>query len=212
MILALIAAIAAAEKYAMVFGGADGWGNYSITSDPCRTYDDLIKAGIKPENIIYMTYTTDVTSNRNPFKGMIFTDPAETTDGDWAKYGCFEHVDYTDKEITPSVFLAILSGDAETVKAKTGKENPKVLAAGPDDTVFTYFIDHGAEGIIVVGKDYVTDEQLLDSLKTAHEKKLYGKWVWFMETCYSESKNLPKDWDINIMTANDDKPYGWMIN
>ena len=72
MILALIAAIAAAEKYAMVFGGADGWGNYSITSDPCRTYDDLIKAGIKPENIIYMTYTTDVTAYMNPFKGMIF--------------------------------------------------------------------------------------------------------------------------------------------
>ena len=57
LLIALIAAIAAAEKYAMVMGGADGWGNYSITSDPCRTYDDLIKAGIKPENIIYMTYT-----------------------------------------------------------------------------------------------------------------------------------------------------------
>ena len=48
---------------------------------------------------------------------------------------------------------------------------------------------------------------MLDSLKTVHKKKLYGKWVWFMETCYSESKNLPKDWDINIMTANDDKPF-----
>ena len=37
LLIALIAAIAAAEKYAMVFGTADGWGNYSITSDPCRT-------------------------------------------------------------------------------------------------------------------------------------------------------------------------------
>lgn len=150
----------------------------------------------------------------NLFKGMVFTDPADNTDGDWAKYGCFDHVDYTDKDINLEVFLAILSGDAETVKAKTGKENPKVLAAGPNDTVFTYFIDHGAEGIIVVVEDYVTDEQLLDSLKTAHEKKLYGKWVWFMEACYSGSmfKHLPKDWDIYIMTATDDKHPAWMSN
>ena len=90
-------------------------------------YTDLIRAGIKPENIIYMTYTTDVNTSRNPYPGMIFTDPADNTDGDWAKYGCFDHVDYTDDEINEKVFLAILSGDAETVKEATGKENPKVL-------------------------------------------------------------------------------------
>ena len=95
----------------------------------------MIKAGIKPENIIYMTYYGDVYKDVNPFKGMVFTDPADNTDGDWAKYGCFDHVDYTDKDINLEVFLAILSGDAETVKAKTGKENPKVLAAGPNDPV-----------------------------------------------------------------------------
>ena len=30
--LIILAALAAAEKYAMVFGTADYWGNYSITS------------------------------------------------------------------------------------------------------------------------------------------------------------------------------------
>ena len=205
LLIALIAAIAAAEKYAMVFGTADGWGNYSITSDPCRTYDDLIKAGVKPENIIYMTYTSDVTASRNPFKGMIFTDPAPNTDGDWAKYGCFDHVDYTDKEINKEVFLAILSGDAEAVAKATGKENPKVLAAGPEDTVFTYFIDHGNDGSIAVGPDRVTDKQLIAALKTAHEKQINGKWVWFMEACHSGSmfRDLPADWNIFVMTSSD---------
>ena len=32
VLLAIVAAIAMAEQYAMVFGTADGWGNYSITS------------------------------------------------------------------------------------------------------------------------------------------------------------------------------------
>ena len=82
ILVSLILSVVLAEKYAMVFGTKDGWGNYSITSDPCRVYDDLIKAGIKPENIIYFTYTTDLTSKSNPWPGKIFTDPADNTDGD----------------------------------------------------------------------------------------------------------------------------------
>ena len=169
-------------------------------------YTDLIRAGIKPENIIYMTYTTDVNTSRNPYPGMIFTDPADNTDGDWAKYGCFDHVDYTDDEINEKVFLAILSGDAETVKEATGKENPKVLNAGPEDTVFTYFIDHGGDDIICVGGDYVRSAALVGALKTAYEKKLYGKWVWFMEACHSGSMflKLPSNMNIYVMTSADE--------
>ena len=152
-----------------------------------------------------MTYATDLTSIRNPFPGKIFTESASTTKGDWAQYGCFEHVDYTKKDINGEVFLAILSGDAEKVKAVTGIENPKVLAAGPEDTVFTYFIDHGDDGIIVVGSGTVTEEELIEALKTAHEKQLYGKWFWAMEACHSGSMfvNLPSDWNIFVMTSAD---------
>ena len=205
LLIALIAAIAAAEKYAMVMGGADGWGNYSITSDPCRTYDDLIKAGIKPENIIYMTYTSDLTYASNPFKGMIFTDPAPNTDGDWAKYGCFDHIDYTDGDINPTVFLGILAGDADGVAAATGKKNPKVLAAGPEDTVFTYFIDHGDVNMLYIGGGHINVDQLLAVLNTAYKKQIYGKWVWFMEACYSGSlfDSLPEDHNIYVMTSAD---------
>ena len=177
-------------------------------------YDDLIKAGIKPENIIYMTYTTDVTSSWNPYPGKIFTDPADNLDGDWAQYGCFEHIDYTDKDINKKVFLAILSGDAETVKEATGKENPKVLNAGPDDTVFTYFIDHGGDDIIVVGDSYVYSSELVGALQTAYDKKLYGKWVWFMEACHSGSMflNLPTDLNIYAMTSSDAHHNAYMSN
>ena len=177
-------------------------------------YDDLIKAGVKPENIIFMAYTSNVSSKSNPFKGMIFTDPAPNTDGDWAKYGCFDHVDYTDGDINPTVFLGILSGDAEGVAKATGKENPKVLAAGPEDTVFTYFIDHGSDGLICVGYDYIFEKELIGALKTAHEKQIYGKWVWFMEACYSGSMfpNLPADWNIYVMTSSDAHHNAWMSN
>ena len=169
-------------------------------------YTDLVRAGIKPENIIYMTYTSDLEDKNNPYPGKIFTDPAPTTDGDWAQYGCFDHVDYTDSDINPNVFLGILSGDKERVAKLTGKENPKVLNAGPEDTVFTYFIDHGDDDIICVGDDYVHSEDLMNAFKTAYEKKLYGKWVWFMEACHSGSmfeNKLPADWNIYVMSSAD---------
>ena len=177
-------------------------------------YADLIKAGIKPENIIYMTYTSVVKDPFNSYPGMIFTDPAPNTDGDWAKYGCFDHVDYTDKDINAKVFLGILSGDKELVAKETGKENPKVLSAGPDDTVFTYFIDHGDTGIIMVGKDKVDYYDLLGAIMDANDKNLYGKWVWFMEACHSGSMfpNLPADWDIYVMTSSDAHHNAWMSN
>ena len=161
-----------------------------------------------------MTYTSNVDYRTNPYRGMIFTDPADNTDGDWAQYGCFDHVDYTDDDINKEVFLAILSGDAETVKRLTGKENPKVLSAGPDDTVFTYFMDHGNEDFVMVGIDYVHSEAFIGALEEAHKKQLYGKWVWFMEACHSGSMfvNLPSNMNIYVMTSSDAHQNAYMSN
>ena len=55
-----------------------------------------------------MTYTSSVDTKANPYPGMIFTDPANNTDGDWAQYGCFKHVDYTDDEINKEVSVRML--------------------------------------------------------------------------------------------------------
>ena len=214
ILIALVAAVAMAEQYAIVFGTADGWGNYSITSEPCRVWADLVKGGVKPENIIMMAYDNNVSSDRNPFKNMIFTDPADNTDGDWIKSGCYEHIDYTDKQMNPDVFLGVLSGNAERVKAKTGIENPKVLAAGPEDTVFSYYIDHGNTDLIMVGLYGVNGKQLVDAIKEAHEKNLYGKWVFFMEACHSGSmfRSLPEDINVYVMTSSDADHNAKMCN
>ena len=161
-----------------------------------------------------MTYTTDLNYKKNPFKGMIFTEPADNTDGDWAKYGCFDHVDYTDDDIRPDVFLAILSGDAAKVTELTGKENPKVLAATEEDTVFTYFIDHGDYNLMYIGGGTISGLQLKTAFQSAYEKKLYGKWVWFNEACYSGSlfEQIPSGWNIYGMTSADAVHPGLMSN
>ena len=152
-----------------------------------------------------MTYTSVVEYFKNPFKGKVFTKSASTVEGDWAKSGCFDHVDYEKPDINKDVFLAILSGDAKKVTELTGKKDPKVFNAGPEDTVFTYFIDHGDEDYIIVGHDYVYSKDLLEVFSIAHDKQLYGKWLWFIEACFSGSMftKLPSDWNIYVMTSAD---------
>ena len=115
------------------------------------------------------------------------------------------HMDYTDKQVTAELFMATLSGDKAKVTELTGIENPKVLAAGPEDTVFTYFIDHGDDGLIIIGDSYVSAITVMYAIETAHEKQLYGKWLWFVETCHSGSMfdRIPDNINIFAMTSSD---------
>ena len=160
---------------------------------------------MKPENIILMMYSSVATAYKNPYKDMLFTDPAETTDGDWVKYGCLEHVDYMGDDIRGDVFLGVVAGNATKVTQRIGRENPRVLNATINDTVFTYFIDHGADERVFVGYDEVSHWKLSAALKEAYDKKLYGKWVWFMEACHSGSmfSLLPDNMNIYAMTSSD---------
>ena len=162
-----------------------------------------------------MTFTSVVDSELNPFPGKIFTSPADNTDGDWAQYGCFEHVDYSGfSEITKDVFLGILTGDKERVQKATGRENPKVLNAGLDDTVFAYYLDHGNVKVISVGWDYVQDYELVEAIKTAHDKKLYGKWFWLFDACYAGTmfRDLPSTLNFYVASGADDMHEALMSN
>lgn len=138
---------------------------------------------------------------------MLFTNEAETTDGDWMQYGCLDHVDYVEEEINPKVFLAILKGDQEKVKELTGKEDPKVLKTTSEDTIFTYIISDGDTGKILIGSNQVFTDDLTALFQYAHENKLYKNWVWFVESCFSSTlfTDLPSDFGIYAIASSDDK-------
>ena len=54
--------------------------------------------------------------------------------------------DYTGKDVTAEVFLAVLSGDRAGVAHTKGSK--KVLSPTMLDEVFVYFADHGGPGIL----------------------------------------------------------------
>jgi len=91
--------------------------------------------------------------------------------------GC--QIDYKGKDLTPENFLAVLDGTA------SGKK----LTSTSDDNVFVYFADHGAPGLIAfpTGQGELHKADLQSTLDTMHNKNMYKKLVFYLETCESGS-------------------------
>lgn len=163
--------------------------------------------GVKPENIIYMTFTRNTILGNNPYPKMLFTNEGETTDGDWMQHGCHDHIDYKEEEITPKLFLAVMKGDKEKAKELTGREDPRVLETTSEDTIFTYIISDGDTGKVLIGSNQLFVDDLTDLFQYAHENHRYKSWVWFVESCYSSTlfTGLPSDLGIYAMASSDEK-------
>ena len=149
LFLIALLSVATADKWALFVSGNNGWYNYCITSTICRGYDILHRAGVAEDHIVYLGFNDVFDSPNNPFPGQIFTDQSEGPGVDYAAE-CRPHIDYPDKMVSAELFMSVLSGDKETTTKLTGIENPKVIESTAEDTVFVYYMDHGA-GILLRG-------------------------------------------------------------
>ena len=204
LLIIAILSIATADKWALFVSGAGGYSNYSVSSTVCRAYDVLHRSGMPEDHMIYFGFNSAFDSERNPFPGKIFTDASDTPGVDYAAE-CRPHMDYQDDVISAELFMAVLSGDKKTVTELTGIENPRVIESGPEDTVFVYYMDHGAIGFTVVGKSYLREEVLLETLNKMYDNKQYKQLVFYLEACHSGSmfRKLPADKNIYAMTGAD---------
>ena len=149
LVIALLS-IATADKWALFVSGYNGYSNYCITSTICRGYDIIHDAGIPEDHVVYMGFTDVFEHSKNPYPGKIFTDISDGPGVDYAP-GCRYHMDYTDKQVTAELFMATLSGDKAKVTELTGIENPRVIESTSEDSIFVYYMDHGANGFCQVG-------------------------------------------------------------
>uniref|UniRef100_A0A8C5WWR5 Legumain n=2 Tax=Laticauda laticaudata TaxID=8630 RepID=A0A8C5WWR5_LATLA len=131
----------------------------------------------------------------NPTKGIIINRPNGTD----VYKGVLK--DYTNDDVTPDTFLAVLRGDAEAVK---NKGSGKVLQSGPKDHVFVYFTDHGGPGILAFPDDDLKVQHLNKTIRYMYHHKKYQKMVFYIEACESGSmmENLPDDINVYATTAS----------
>ncbi|XP_074596302.1 legumain-like [Brevipalpus obovatus] len=142
-------------------------------------------------------------SPENPHQGKLFNQP----NGSDVYHGV--NKDYTGDNVTAENFKEVLLGDPG-LKAQ-GK---KVLESGPDDNVSIYFSDHGCPMVICFpNHDFLFASELIPTLKQMHEKKMYHKLLFYLESCesgYMFDGLLPNNISIYATTAASPNEEGWM--
>lgn len=181
------------KNWAVIVAGSNGWYNYRHQADVCHAYQILHKNGIPDEQIVVMMYDDLAQNEDNPTPGIIINRPNGTD----VYKGVLK--DYIGDDVTPQNFLAVLKGDAASVKGGSGK----VLKSGPNDHVFVYFTDHGAPGLLAFPNDDLLVNDLMDAIQYMHKNQKYKKMVFYIEACESGSmmKPLPVDIDVYATTA-----------
>ncbi|XP_036397680.1 legumain [Megalops cyprinoides] len=181
------------KNWVLIVAGSNGWYNYRHQADACHAYQIVHKNGIPDEQVVVMMYDDLADNEDNPTPGILINRPNGTD--------VYKGVpkDYTGDAVTPDNFLAVLKGDAASVKGGSGK----VLKSGPDDHVFVYFTDHGAPGLLAFPNDDLHVKDLMEAIKYMHENNKYKKMVFYIEACESGSmmNHLPPNIDVYATTA-----------
>ena len=204
-IFLLVSALVAADRFALIVAPRTPYVDYGVPSESCRLYNDLIKGGMKEENIILMSSKVIANHPSNPFPGQLFTDDSPDAPGvDYAQ-NCLDHIDYDESNFRGAFLLNLMTGDVDGVRKLTGIENPKVLNSGPDDEVMIYFTSHGMKNEIVVGDSYIVKNDFYWAIHCMHDDQKFKHLLIFLETCYSGSmfEGLTLDDGIFVITAAD---------
>uniref|UniRef100_A0A673MCL7 Legumain n=1 Tax=Sinocyclocheilus rhinocerous TaxID=307959 RepID=A0A673MCL7_9TELE len=184
------------KHWVVIVAGSNGWYNYRHQADVCHAYQIVHKNGIPDEQIVVMMYDDLAQSSDNPTPGVIINRP----NGSDVYKGVLK--DYTGDDVTPQNFLAVLKGDAASVKGGSGK----VLKSGPNDHVFVYFTDHGAPGLLAFPNDDLHVDDLMETIKYMHQNNKYKKMVFYVEACESGSMMTPLPVDINVYATTAANP------
>ncbi|XP_005092928.1 legumain [Aplysia californica] len=203
----LVVRVESGKNWVLIVAGAKDYNNYFSQADSCHAYHTMLNNSIPPENIIHMSYDDVAHDPQNPFQGNLINVPG----GPNLYPGC--KMDYRKEEVTPEVFLKVLTGDKEGVKKLIGRDG-KVVDSGPDDHVFVTMVDHGGPGVFCFpGFVELHNTDLNNALKQMHRENRYKEMVLYVESCYSGSMFegiLPKNINIYSTTCSNAHESGYM--
>jgi len=207
LLACLSLALAHASQWAVLVAGSNDYWNYRHQADMCHAYQLLIGQGLPQDHIIVLSANDVAYNSLNPFPGHIYNSPGTNPPDVFP--GC--RVDYNGTDNNVTNFLAVLTGN-ETWVSNIG--TGRVLQSGPNDTVFLYYVDHGAPGLIAFPDELLFADEFMAALEEMHAKGMYGKLVIFLEACYGGSMFdglLPSDIGIYAITAANDTEPSWGI-
>ena len=195
----LLFMLVSADNWAVLVCGSFSFEEYRHHADVSHAYQVLKAGGINPDHIVTLMYNDVPFDEQNPFPGQLYNHPGDDVPDVYEGVV----VDYEKEDVSPDNVIKVLTGDGSTGK--------KVLKSTEEDNVFLFFSDHGCPDHLVLPNGLLTSKELLDAITTMHEKKMYKKFVLYIEACYSGSMflNLPKDLNVVAITAANDQETSW---
>lgn len=188
--------------WALIAAGSNGWINYRHQAGACHAYHILRNHGIPSDNIILMMYDDIAYNKENPNPGEIFNKPGGPNVREGVK------IDYNGSDVTPENFLAVLRGDANSVKGGNGR----VIQSTANDHIFVYYADHGGTGLIEFPNSILTVKDLNDALRSMYKERKYKQMLFYLEACEGGSmfkSTLPNNINVYAVTSANEHESAW---
>lgn len=191
-----------AKNWAVIVVGLDYYRyTYAYEAMAYKQYNDLVKNGYDPENIIVISPDTAAFNRRNPLPGLIaYAYDKEDFSAD-TPVNQYENVpiDYSDDNLEMQHFFQILSG--ETNSNLTALGSGRVVKSGPNDNIFLYMHTIGWNGFFLLFDDILYTDKFIPFIEEMAAAKAFKSMFIFMHASYSGSMfDNYMETDLNIMT------------
>lgn len=182
------------DKWALLVASSKDWKNYRHQADILSVYQMIRERGYPDDHIILIMEDDLAQNPKNPFKGEVKTDLAESN-----LYQNFD-IDYKMSDLTPTDIMNILSG-------KKNSRTPIVIESTDKDNILIFWSGHGTQAELCWGDDFmgVRKDMIGNTLRQMAKEKKYRKMLFLIEACYSGSivKDILIPGALFITAAND---------
>lgn len=182
------------DKWALLVASSKDWKNYRHQADILSVYQMIRERGYPDDHIILIMEDDLAQNPKNPFKGEVKTDLAESN-----LYQNFD-IDYKMSDLTPTDIMNILSG-------KKNSRTPIVIESTDKDNILIFWSGHGTQAELCWGDEFmgVRKDMIGNTLRQMAKEKKYRKMLFLIEACYSGSivKDILIPGALFITAAND---------
>lgn len=182
------------DKWALLVASSKDWKNYRHQADILSVYQMIRERGYPDDHIILIMEDDLAQNPKNPFKGEVKTDLAESN-----LYQNFD-IDYKMSDLTPTDIMNILSG-------KKNSRTPIVIESTDKDNILIFWSGHGTQAELCWGDEFmgVRKDMIGNTLRQMAKEKKYRKMLCLIEACYSGSivKDIQIPGALFITAAND---------
>ena len=192
------------SQWAVIVVGSRGFSNYRHQADACHAYSALTASGIARNKIILFSFDDAAWSPLNPLPGTLYNAPSNRWGAQNVRQTCV--VDYRGPQVNIEQFLRAVLSPPHSLRSG------KILNSNAADNVFLYFVDHGADEMLLFPDgDIFAASELHATVDLMKRRAKFQHLLIFVEACESGSlfENFVLPDGVLAVTAANSTESSW---